>query len=64
MFELAVWKAWITAWSNVCWNVEPEPLRVALPPEPPDPPEVVDELGLLLLPARGQHGGQADDHDE
>ena len=49
MFGLAEWNAWMTVWSNVCWNVEPEPLRVALPPEPPDPPEVVDELGLLLL---------------
>src|SRR5438552_26479 len=41
MFELASWKPWITTWSNVCWNVDPDPLSVTLAP-PDDPP-------LLLL---------------
>jgi len=27
-FELAPWKPWIAAWSNVCWKVEPYPFSV------------------------------------
>jgi len=30
MLEFAVWNAWMTASSNVFWNVEPEPFNVVL----------------------------------
>jgi len=38
---LASWKPWITTWSNVCWNVDPDPASVTLGP--------VDDPPLLLL---------------
>ena len=37
------WKPLITAWSNVSWNVDPEPLSVVVPLDEP-------EGDLLLLP--------------
>ncbi len=51
--EFFCWKAWIATWSNVFWNVEPDPFSVTLPEElPPDPPVVSEEVpgDLELLP--------------
>jgi len=54
--EFALWNAWIATWSNVFWNVEPEPFSVPLTfvPVPLDP-----LAGLELLPHAARRSADA-----